>query len=182
MFSEQTCIVLSCDDCKKPLGDEDGGSWHFDDRDQAIKTAIDCEWLGLGEIARCRDCLAVRACAADGHEWSDWYACLCGGTIKGHDGGTTGEHRYCSRCNESDRRERAGTCEKREPLPPQSAGAVLVQHRRNHQLWVAARPADASRTHDVPAAVEDLVAQGAEIAARIDAVLADVVTDDEAAE
>lgn len=175
MIAERGCVTLACDTCARSLGNEDeGGTWHFDHVAEALTAADDSEWSVTPDRVECPQCAAKRVCAADGHEWSEWARCLCGGRIS-HPAGTTTDRRYCKRdnCHENERRDVAGECEALRDPVPQSDGARLIQHRRNWQLWREARPDDDSGAHEVPAAVEDLVAQGAEIARRIDESLPD---------
>ncbi|HMC67852.1 MAG TPA: hypothetical protein VKJ07_01750 [Mycobacteriales bacterium] len=174
MFVEQTCGTLACDGCAKVFGDQDEGSaWHFDDIAAALKTAGDCDWLVMADRVECPECVTKRECDAEGHDWSPWMGCACGGSIEAHKGGMTSRRRYCGRdhCHVSEREEVVGDCEQRYEPVKLSDGARLIEHRRNWQLIVAASPDSDHEPHVVPAAVEDLVEQGAQLAARIDAAL-----------
>lgn len=174
MFVEQTCGTLACDGCAKTFGDPDeGGSWHFDDQAAALKTAADCEWEVTVDRVLCPECVDKRTCDAEGHEWSPWMGCMCGGEIEAHRGPMTTRSRYCGRdhCHANEREEIVGECEQRFEPTKLSDGARLIEHRRNWYLITAANPEREHEPHEVPAAVEDLVEQGAQIAARIDAAL-----------
>lgn len=174
MFIDQPCVTLACDGCAKVFGDsDDGGSWHFDSQESALKTAADCEWQVTPDRVDCPECVTKRACEAEGHDWSPWMRCLCGGEMPDHQHGMTRERRWCGRdhCHANEQQDVVGDCEQRYIPPPLSEGARLIEHRRNWRLIVAANPEREHQPHEVPAAVEDLVEQGADIAARIDAAL-----------
>ena len=143
MFVEQTCGTLACDGCAKVFGDQDEGSaWHFDDIAAALKTAGDCDWLVMADRVECPECVTKRECDAEGHDWSPWMGCACGGSIEAHKGGMTSRRRYCGRdhCHVSEREEVVGDCEQRYEPVKLSDGARLIEHRRNWQLIVAASP------------------------------------------
>lgn len=174
MLVEQTCTTLACDGCAKTFGDADEeGSWHFDTPEAALKLAGECEWEVTDDRVLCRECVTKRLCEAEGHDWSEWRRCLCSGDIKEHGSGMTSESRSCLRdhCYAHERQDVVGDCEQRYQSPKLSEGARLIEHRRNHALIIAANPEMDRGPHEVPAAVEDLVQQGADIAARIDAAL-----------
>ena len=177
MHVEQTCVTLACDGCAKTFGDSDeGGSWHFDDLEAALKTAADCEWTVVEDGVACPECVAKALCESNGHDWTEWRRCLCGGDTPEHrDTGMTSEHRSCQRdqCHTYEQQKVVGDCEVGYRPAPLSDGARLIEHRRNWQLGVEANPERDFGPHEVPAGVEDLVRQGAEIAARIDAALPD---------
>lgn len=185
-----TCIVVKCGECGDGWQhDDEYGTPHFDSIEDARKALLgnaddgdNLGWTvtGWGDGARWLDryCAAKVACeAAGGHQWGEWRGCLCNRAVD-HGTGLTKQFRYCERsdyCGAREERTVEGECDYRPPFPEQSRGAVLIQHRRNHEIFAAALPdyAAASQPHEVPAGVEQLVAEGAAIAARIDAALPD---------
>lgn len=183
-----TCLVVKCDSCGDGWDSvyDDRGTPHFIDVQEAEKYAFaprDPEegdsgagFVRDGAAVFCHECANKRLCASQGHDWREWRPCYCGGRIEGHRV-VGAEVRYCERtgCPATEQRERTEPCTPLSPPVPQSRGAVLVQHRRNHELWIEARPEDAEKhgSHEVPDPVADLVAEAAALVARIDEALPD---------
>lgn len=194
MIETVTCTVLKCDRCKDGWSNdgEYDGTPHFDDEadlrrylaefdDERAWTQLDHPFFDA-EPGRdtpvieapwlCPSCAQRQSCANRGHHDFRWSACHCGGERHGD----RVEYGHCADCPETGARRvlEGQHCE--PPYPPPiklSDGAMLIQHRRNHHIFTAAHPERASGPHEVPEAVEGLVEQGAEIAARIDAALPD---------
>lgn len=176
-----TCVVFTCDGCGDGWQhDDDTGRIHFASTDEALADLLKDRddggygWKQFGDELLCHVCTERRTCHLEGHDWTPWRDCLCGGRV--HEIAT--EVRYCARCAfASEQRTRDGATEVcRAPEQPleTSRGARLVQHLRNHNLFIEQRPEYASYPPpDMPLAVVEQVHAAAELIAQIDAALPD---------
>lgn len=69
------CIVITCDVCGATAEDEDGGTPHFhnlDDAQEFIAGDDEHHWLFTPKEHVCPSCRARRACQVAGHRWDEW--------------------------------------------------------------------------------------------------------------
>jgi hypothetical protein len=93
-FETKACVVIVCDGCDDPWGEDSEGIPHFDSESEAVKYVRGCDWIVIGAKALCGRCAARETCAKTGHKWMDW-----------RDLELEGVHwrsRYCEHCDGSE--------------------------------------------------------------------------------
>lgn len=67
-IQEHSCFSALCDEC----GDGwDEGPWHFDSREELLKSLAGYGWVAADRIL-CQGCAREADCEATGHRWEDW--------------------------------------------------------------------------------------------------------------
>lgn len=175
-----TCTVVKCDGCGDGYQHEDeGGTPHFTDAEDAAVLFRDRDegqgygWTKQDQITLCRTCSVERLCFIEGHVWSEWRDCLCGG--RNRDDLLGMRVRSCDRCNTGHEREPNGEPACATPPEPfrQSRGALMVTQWRNGMKLRAERPDQQMPDFEdhYPEALHDLLRRAAELVALIDASL-----------
>ena len=96
MIRNTVCVEVTCDDCRQPLGGDEGPV-HYANFDDARKWNEDWVIRDDGH-ATCGDCGDRDTCSREGHQWQPWVECNCGGTITAHTDRCTARFRVCDRC------------------------------------------------------------------------------------
>ncbi|HEX2301782.1 MAG TPA: hypothetical protein VHH34_25310 [Pseudonocardiaceae bacterium] len=107
MLQRHHCVSVACDQCgHRPGGPE--FEQHWPTATAALEAVIALGWYVAedGHRVWCPDCGPVLVCEAEGHELSQWQACLCCSAV---------QYRHCSRC---------GLHESRPTTPVELAQAV----------------------------------------------------------
>src|SRR4051812_39957461 len=98
---DESCVVLTCDDCGRELDFDEGVPIHFATSAEAYQAATESEWVILGasgERAMCPRCVERAGCDRVGHQWQDWTPAL------GRDVAGPSWWRYCTHCGAVDHR------------------------------------------------------------------------------
>jgi hypothetical protein len=112
MIRTETCLIVICDRCHTPAGNQDEdfeGEVHFRSFNEAAEQLP--EWrldLARGH-AVCDTCVVDEECATCGHDFGEWRNCRCRGAIAAHMTEVTVgailahtcpvEIRWCQRCS-----------------------------------------------------------------------------------
>lgn len=96
--------VARCDECDHLAQADNGYAAHYLSRAHALDSAELADWRTdrTGTPSLCPSCAAVADCNTYGHEFGDWYACRCNGTIGWHATHGCPDYRYCTRCGVND--------------------------------------------------------------------------------
>jgi hypothetical protein len=119
-IEHRICHVVVCDACRGDLDDgTEGFIPHFDTADTALDAALGQGWsLDTDGHIYCHRCVALARCLTDGHDYSPWIPCHCGGRIAGHDTTGCGLFRSCQRCGHHDDTDLAHLPTTPEPRVP----------------------------------------------------------------
>lgn len=96
--------VIRCDECGDHARSTAGRERGFISPSAALDSPAITDWRTdrTGTPSLCPGCAAAADCESYGHDFGDWYACRCNGSIAWHAEQGCPDYRYCLRCGVND--------------------------------------------------------------------------------